>query len=91
MGRAARSRPLRLAEKLLQIREMLGLSQNELLERLGVAEQIGRNHISMYERDEREPPLLILLRYAELVNVCTDTLIDDSLDLPSEVPSRRKH
>lgn len=92
MGRrAARPKPLRLAEKLLQIRKALDLSQDGMLERLGLGESFGRNRISSYETDFREPPLPVLLRYAEVANVFVDVLIDDALDLPSDLPSRIKH
>ena len=91
MGSAARPRPLRLAEKLLRIREALGLSQNELIERLGMQDYLGQNSISNFERDFREPPLPVLLSYARLANVSVDVLIDDDLDLPLQIPSRKKH
>lgn len=90
MGSAARPRPLRLAEKLLQIREALGLSQNELIERLGMQGYLGQNSISNFERDFREPPLPVLLGYARLANVIVDVLIDDDLDLPLNLPSPKK-
>ena len=42
MGRSARPRPKRLPDKLLRIRERLGLSQNEMLTRLGLKEKLLR-------------------------------------------------
>jgi transcriptional regulator with XRE-family HTH domain len=90
MGTMARQRPERLAEKLLQIRSALGLSQSELLRRLGLEEAISYKKISDYERGEREPSLLILLQYARAVNVSTDVLIDDELELPAKLPARTK-
>jgi len=90
MGRAARRKQERLAEKLLQIRLALGVSQNEMLDRLGLTEDLYRNNISSYERGEREPPLFALLQYAGAANVWVDVLIDDELDLPEELPSRKK-
>lgn len=49
----ARPRPKRLAEKLLQIREALGLSQREMAERLAelAGVKITYKNISKYERD----------------------------------------
>ncbi|MBS1808599.1 MAG: helix-turn-helix transcriptional regulator [Acidobacteria bacterium] len=91
MGKAARRRPQRLAAKLRQIREALGVSQNGMIERLGLEDELERHLISMYETDVREPSLLVLLRYAEVANVFVDVLIDDALDLPSDLPSRKKH
>ena len=87
---APRQKPERLAEKLKQIRLALGLSQDGMLERLGVAEEFFRSRISAYELGNREPPLPVLLQYARLVGVSTDVLIDDELDLPAKLPARRK-
>jgi transcriptional regulator with XRE-family HTH domain len=87
----ARPRPLRLAEKLLQIRNALGLSQTEMHRRLGVEDLIEYHAISKYELDKNEPPLMILLQYARVANVSVEALIDDELDLPERLPSAKKH
>jgi transcriptional regulator with XRE-family HTH domain len=89
MGKASRQRPERLAEKLLQIRIVLGLSQSQMLKRLGIAEESYRNYISDFETGKREPPLLVLLAYARSAGLSTDILIDDSLNLP-KLPARKK-
>lgn len=86
MGRASRPRPLRLAEKLLQVRTALGLSQNGMIRRLGFVEEITQDYISAYERGVREPPLPVLLQYARTANVLVEVLIDDELDLPEQIP-----
>ena len=88
---APRQKPERLAEKLKQIRLSLGLSQDGMLERLGVADEFARSRVSAYELGNREPPLTVLLRYARLVGVSTDVLIDDDLDLPAKLPAKPKH
>lgn len=90
MGRAARLRPQRLPEKLRQIREALGLSQSDMLKRLGFEEDIWYTQISGYELGRSEPPLLILLEYARTANVYVEAMIDDELDLPGELPSPTK-
>jgi len=90
MGRAMREKPGRLAEKLLQIRQALQLSQNGMLERLGISKTSYRHYISDFENDVREPTLLVLLKYARAANIWVDVLIDDSLDLPKELPSPKK-
>jgi transcriptional regulator with XRE-family HTH domain len=82
MGSASRKKPKRLAEKLLQIRVSLSLSQNEMLNRLNLDETLTRIDISKYERGIREPSLVTLLEYARTINVSTDILIDDKADLP---------
>ena len=85
MGKAKRIKPERLAEKLLQIRESLGLSQNEMVQRLGYSNIFTRNYISAFELEIREPPLPVLLSYARLAKVSTDVLIDDEQDLPKRL------
>jgi transcriptional regulator with XRE-family HTH domain len=87
----ARRRPKRLAEKLLQIRNALGLSQTEIYKRLGVEDEILYTRISDYELDKSEPTLMVLLQYARLANVTVDVLIDDKLDLPAKLPAKPKH
>ena len=91
MGRAARLRSERLAEKLREIRTALELSQNELINHLGLEDVIYQSNISGYESGEREPPLPILLKYAQAAGVCMDVLVNDELDLPARLPSKPKH
>lgn len=91
MGRTARSRPARLAEKLLQIRVSLGLSQNDMIRRLGLSDTLYQSNISGFELSEREPSLPILLRYAQVAGVYVDVLIDDQLDLPMNLPCQEKN
>jgi transcriptional regulator with XRE-family HTH domain len=79
MGKTKRDSPRKLAEKLKQIRLSLELSQGDMASRLGLKE---RASVSGYENGTREPPLPILLKYARLVGVSTDVLIDDKLKLP---------
>jgi transcriptional regulator with XRE-family HTH domain len=91
MGRRPRHRPERLAEKLRQIREEFGLSQNDMIRRMGAEELLAQNTISEFELGKREPPLLVLLKYAEAAGVCLDVLANDELDLPAKLPARPRH
>lgn len=91
MGRAARLRSVRLAEKLRAIRAALGLSQNELIRQMELEDVIYQSNVSGYESGEREPPLPILLKYAELAGVCLDVLANDKLELPSKLPAKPTH
>jgi transcriptional regulator with XRE-family HTH domain len=91
MKKSSRTRTYRLAEKLRRIRLELGLSQNEILERLGFSDELFRSNISQYERDERLPSLQVLLRYARIANIWLDVLVDDELDLPENIPSSNRH
>jgi len=81
----------RLAEKLLQVRTALGLSQSEMLRRLGFEDALDYKRISEYELGKSEPPLAVLLSYARAAGVCVDLLIDDGLDLPEKLPAKPKH
>lgn len=91
MGESKKERPRLLAGKLAAVRSALGLSQNELLGRLGVADKYTREEISAYERGVREPPLHILLGYSKAARVWVNVLIDDGLDLPPRLPAERMH
>jgi transcriptional regulator with XRE-family HTH domain len=77
----SRPRPKHLAKKVLQIRRSLGISQGEMVKRLGVEELIDHTTISKYELDKNEPPLAVLLAYARLVGIPAEQIIDDELDL----------
>ena len=90
MGKGARKMPKHLAEKLRRIRLALGLSQSEMLRRLGVGDVITYHRISDYELGKNEPPLLVLLQYAKAARISTDVLIDDRLDLPEKLPGRKR-
>src|SRR5712692_7216103 len=90
MGSAARRKPKRLAEKLLEIRVGLGLSQNGLIRKMGFSDELTQAQISMYERGIRQPPLPILAAYAKVANVYVEALIKDDLDLPRRLPADRK-
>lgn len=91
MGRASRPKPVRLGEKLLQIRKALGLSQNGMLTRLELDENLFRSAVSGYELGTREPPLLVLLKYARIAGVCLDFIVDDELNLPGKLPNKPEH
>jgi transcriptional regulator with XRE-family HTH domain len=78
MASRRRPYPKKLAKKLTQLRERLGLSQSEIAEKLGVKD---RASISGYERGEREPPLPTLLAYARLGKVSVESLIDDKMSV----------
>lgn len=79
----ARRRPKRLAEKLLQIRETLGLSQREIAgrirERAGV--EIPYKNISKYELGKSTPPMEIALAYARLAGISLEHIVDDEIEL----------
>jgi transcriptional regulator with XRE-family HTH domain len=92
MGRAERIKPKKLGEKLRQIREFLELTNEELINKLDCSGiPLYRANIHRYENGEREPPLPVLLRYAKLIGVSTDILIDDELDLAEYLSGGKKN
>jgi transcriptional regulator with XRE-family HTH domain len=91
MAKQSRKRPERLAEKLLDIRLKLGLSQNGMIRHLGLTDELQQDYISKFERGVLIPPLHVLLEYAEAANIWVEVLIKDSVDLPDKLPSPVKH
>ena len=91
MGRAHRSRPNRLGKKLQLIRIRLGLTQSELIKKLAVKDEaLYPSSISLFERDGREPSLLVLLAYSNLSGWTINDLVDDKVDL-SDAKILKKH
>ena len=88
---SARWRPERLAEKLLTIRTTLGLSQTEMMKRLGFEDSIKYTKISDYELGKNEPPLVVLLQYARAAGINLEALVDDELNLPARLPADVNH
>lgn len=91
MGRASREKSARLGEKLLQIRNALGLSQDGMLRVLQLPEHYGRHYISGFERGEREPSVKVLLRYSVVARIWINALVDDDVDLPENFPTDQMH
>lgn len=90
MGRSHQPRPVRLASKLREIRLILNLTQEQMFERLGNTKtRLYPGHIGLYEIDQRVPPLLVLLQYARVAGVSMEILVDDELDLPEKLPTRK--
>lgn len=81
MGKAPRLKPLRLAAKLFEVRERLGLSQTEMCRALKL--EVNYSAISNYELGTREPPMPVVLRYARLAGISMEYLVDDELNLPN--------
>jgi transcriptional regulator with XRE-family HTH domain len=92
MGSAKRPRPIRLAEKLLTIRSKIdgGLSQNEMIRKLGLENDLIQERISKYERGVLDPPWYVLCAYADVANVWLEVLVKDDLDLPKQLPCLKK-
>lgn len=82
-----RPRPLRIPEKLRQIREAMGISQPRMPARLGFP-GMHPGRISEYETNKREPSLQTLLAYADLAGVHLEFIVNDNLDLPHRLPGK---
>lgn len=92
---APRSQTKGLADKLRLIRDSLGLTQAQMVEKLKSQKlpsplKIYPGNISRFEQGLREPPPLILLAYARAAGVSVEVLIDADLKLPNLLPSHKK-
>ena len=87
-----KQRPDRLAEKLKAIRLGLGLSQNELVKKLGFEGELIQSHISAYEvkKHNRIPAIGVLLQYSRISGIPLETIIDDELEISNKLISRSK-
>jgi transcriptional regulator with XRE-family HTH domain len=91
MGKGARRKPDRLAEKLRAIRVALGLSQPEMLRHLGLEDSMQYARISEYETGLREPTLITLREYARVAAVHLEDIVDDELELPGKLPGNVRY
>lgn len=90
MGRSRPSRPERLPEKLVKIRRTLGLTQEQIYERIKSDKTpLHVGYIGSYETGEKLPSMLIVLRYARIAGIPMDVLVDDELDLPGKLKKSR--
>jgi len=86
---SSRPQPTMLASKLCEIRISLGLTQQQMVERLKSRKAdltVYPGNISRFEQGLREPPLPVLLAYARAASVSIDVLVDDDLDLGERLP-----
>jgi transcriptional regulator with XRE-family HTH domain len=73
--------PQNLPRKLKQIRLKAGLSKTTIIRKLNYEAPLYPSDISQYERGERQPPLILVLAYAQLGGTCLCVLTDDELSL----------
>jgi transcriptional regulator with XRE-family HTH domain len=86
----------KLPAKLKAIREALGLTQLELIDRLSVYDKrikkkLTKSNISNFETGYREPAIPVLLAYARLSGVCMEMLADPAKQLPEKLPVEPGH
>ena len=84
-----RRKPKLLPNKLVLIREHLGIALVDMARKLGV----GSGRLSNYENGKSEPTLMELLVYARLVGVRMESIIDDEVSVAEfrELPGRQKN
>ena len=73
--------PKNLPKKLKEIRVRAGLTKAAIARALNYKPRLYPSQISQFERGERQPPLLLVLAYAELGGTCLCVLADDELSL----------
>lgn len=85
MSRVKAGQPIRLAEKLKQLRSNLDFTQEAMLEALTrevpADTVLYLGYIARYEAGKRVPSLLVLLAYSRVGKVPVEVLIDDKLNL----------
>lgn len=63
-----------LGKKIAYLRKKKKISQDELADIIGVT----RGGISMYERDQREPDIAVIIKFSKFFNVSVDYLVDNT-------------
>jgi transcriptional regulator with XRE-family HTH domain len=90
MGAHKRMPVAGLPEKLLAIRLALGLTQEQMLERLAKHDrrikELKPSIISNYELGHRQPPIPVVWAYAEEAGVCMGILCNPKKKLPEKLP-----
>ncbi len=69
-----------IGEKIMNLRSNLGISQEQLAEKVSVS----RQSVSKWEMDQALPQIDKILLLCELFGISADTLLNDKLPLPSE-------
>jgi transcriptional regulator with XRE-family HTH domain len=67
----------RFSEKIRICRERLGMTQGELAEKIGIS----RTHLNKIEQGKKLASLQVTLKLAEVLDVSTDVLMRDDLEL----------
>jgi hypothetical protein len=91
LGRRARQKPERLAEKLSKIRLAPGLSQNAMIKHPGLDDPVAQHVFTNYEAGIRELSSLALLKYSRAAGVHMEAPTDDAPDLPEKLPGQVNH
>lgn len=68
---------MKFREKLKLIRNYLGLTQDQIAEKIGLTSESRRSRVSEWESGISEPKREVLLKYSELAGIDVKKLIDD--------------
>jgi transcriptional regulator with XRE-family HTH domain len=83
LGTRTSNQAVKALLKLASARARLRMTQSELAAALSDSTlTVSKQDISKYERDKREPPVIVLLRYSRLTNITIEVFADDHLNLP---------
>ena len=74
---------MKLADKIIKLRKVMGWSQEDLAERLNVSRQA----ISRWENDTALPDAQNVLQISKLFGVTTDYLLNDDYESDADIPA----
>ncbi|MFX0097443.1 MAG: helix-turn-helix transcriptional regulator [Candidatus Hodarchaeota archaeon] len=72
---------MELKTKLKLIRKHLGLTQDQMAEKLGLTSESRRARVSEWEIGRGEPKRDVLIKYAALANIEIKQLVDDRQEM----------
>jgi transcriptional regulator with XRE-family HTH domain len=76
----------RLGQKLRVLRTQRGITLQELADALAVT----NGYLSLIENGKREPRATLLFKMSRILNVSTDHLLDDDIDIDVVLPPQRE-
>ena len=78
---APRRIPRKLGKKLLQVRSARDLTQSQMAESLSdKSVHVYKQDVQKFESNQREPSLIVLLRYSRIANMPMEFFADDEVD-----------
>ncbi len=78
---------MNIGKKISQLRSRLGISQEELAEKL----EVSRQSVSKWEMDQALPSLEKIIQLCELFGISTDQLLKDKIEIKTSTPGKNKY